>query len=218
MSEQFRERTGIAPLERYGLTESGLKVSNLYDGERALGGVGYPFPGVELSLLDGDGSPVATGEEGEIVLRGAQLFTGYLDDADATREAFWPGGWFRTGDIGHHDAAGRLVISGRLKDLVITGGMSVSPLEVEQAAERMPGVREVAVGGVSSELLGEEVTAWVVSDPAARVRESNVVAFCRERVIAFKCSKHVHFVDRLLRNPLGKIACGDLPEWGSAGG
>jgi malonyl-CoA/methylmalonyl-CoA synthetase len=105
LAREFREKTGLEPLERYGLTESGLNLSNPYSGSRVPGTVGTPLPGVEVALRDQDGAPVDGDETGELVLRGPQVFAGYLDDPEATDVSFWPGGWFRTGDLGRWDEA-----------------------------------------------------------------------------------------------------------------
>lgn len=210
VAADLRARTGLEPLERYGLTESGLDVSNLYAGERVVGTVGVPLPGIEAALLDPQGAPVADGTDGEIALRGPQVFSGYLDDPTATAEAFWPGGWFRTGDLGRWDADGRLVITGRLKELIITGGMNVTPGEVEVVIERFPGVREAAVAGTPSERWGEAVTAWVVPEPGATVDPTEVIAFCRERLAAYKCPKDVSLTSALPRNAMGKIVRTEL--------
>ena len=204
VADDLYAKAGLRPLERYGLTESGLDVSNVYE-EPSIGTVGVPLPGVEVELRAPDGSPAET--EGEIVLRGPQIFNGYLDNASATADAFWPGGWFRTGDLGRWDDAGRLAITGRLKELIITGGMNVAPQEVEAVVESCPGVGEAAVAGVPSERWGEEVTAWVVSDG---LDESTVVAHCRDRLAAYKCPKRVIFVDALPRNAMGKIVRSEL--------
>lgn len=210
----FRERTGVQPLERYGLTEAGLDVSDAYDGERAFGTVGYPLPGVELALTDPHGDPVPTGDDGEIVLRGPQVFDGYLDDPEANNRAFWTDGWFRTGDLGRLDAEGRLVISGRLKDLVITGGMNVTPQEVEEVVARFPGVREAAMAGLPSQTWGEEVAVWVVLEEGSALNADGLIAHCRGQLAAYKCPKHVFGIDELPRSPLGKITRNKLAGTG----
>ena len=205
VARAFEEKVGTLPLERYGLTETGLNLSNSYAGERVLGTVGSPLPGVEVDLTDPRGRPVGVGEEGEIVLRGPQIFDGYLDDPAATDAAFWAEGWFRTGDLGRWDCEGRLTITGRLKDLVITGGMNVTPTEVEGVVELLPGVREAAVAGLPSETWGEEVAAWVVPDVAGAVDAEQVITHCRRHLAAYKCPKQVFFVEELPRNAMGKI-------------
>lgn len=210
LAQAFTETTGVELLERYGLTESGLDVSNPYDGPRVPGSVGLPLPGVELRLTDGEGNDVGPGEVGEIVLRGPQVFDGYLDDEDATRKAFWGGGWFRTGDLGRFDEAGRLRISGRLKDLVITGGMNVSPVEVESVVEQVPGVEEAAVAGLPSEKWGEEVAVWIVPVAGRNLHPDQVMAHCRSRLASYKCPKRVFVVDALPRNAMGKVVRSEL--------
>ncbi|WP_127931373.1 class I adenylate-forming enzyme family protein [Nonomuraea polychroma] len=201
---------GQVPLERYGTTESGLNVSNPLGGPRVPGTVGLPLPGVELRICDAAGRDVA---EGEIVLRGPQVFTGYWNRPEATAEAFHPGGWFRTGDLGRIDpATGHLMINGRSKELVITGGLNVYPREVELVLEKHPGVAEAAVAGLPSPRWGEEVTAWVVTaghSPA--VTGDALIAFARTRLAPYKCPKRVFFVEALPRNAMGKIVRRDLP-------
>ena len=185
--------SGHAPLERYGMTETGMNVSNPHDGERRPGTVGFPLPGVQLRLTGG-----------EIHVRGPNVFSGYWRNRRATEEAFDDGGWFRTGDLGEVDADGYLRIAGRKKDLIITGGLNVHPTEVEDVLLSHPGVAEVAVAGVADEEWGEAVTAWVVpagDPPPAR----DLLAHAAEQLAAFKCPKAVHFVDSLPRNALGKV-------------
>lgn len=197
------ERLGITPMERYGLTESGLDVSNRYDGPRRAGVVGFPLPGVELRLTDADGRDVAPGEHGEIVLRGPQVFSGYLDDQEATARAFHGGNWFRTGDLGRIEDDGALAITGRLKDIIVSGGLNVSSREVEEVLAGHPAVEEAAVTGLPDPYWGEAVAAWVVLrhdiDPA------DLTAHCRTRLMAFKCPKRITVVDALPRNAMGKI-------------
>lgn len=209
LERSFAERVGVELLQRYGLTESGLDISNPYDGERVPGSVGFAFPGVEAALYDVEGEPSPSGSDGEICLRGPQVFAGYLDDEAATEAAFWPGGWFRTGDLGRWES-GRLVISGRLKELIITGGMNVVPREVELVIEQYPGITDAAVAGLPSEQWGEEVTAWIVAeetvDPAA------LIAHCRTELATYKCPKRVIVVHELPRNALGKVVRGQLTE------
>lgn len=210
LAEAFRSATGVSLLERYGLTESGLDVSNPYDGDRPPGQVGTPLPGVEVELREPDGTATPAGQAGEIVLRGPQVFEGYLDDIEATRASFWPGGWFRTGDLGRRDGQGRLTITGRLKDLVITGGMNVSPAEVEAVIEQLPSVREAAVAGLPSERWGEEVAAWVVTGDDSGIDRDEVIAHCRAQLATYKCPKHVFRVDEIPRNHMGKVVRSDL--------
>ena len=186
---------GQPPVERYGITEGGIVVTNPYDGPRQPGRVGYPFPGVEVRL----------GELDEVLLRGGQVFKGYWRNPDATAEAFTPDGFFRTGDVGEIGADGTLAIRGRIKELIITGGFNVYPREVELVLEAHPAVQEVAVAGVPSDQWGEEVTAYVVPSLAARLIESELIAFAHERLASYKCPKRVITLDRLPRNAMGKV-------------
>jgi malonyl-CoA/methylmalonyl-CoA synthetase len=197
---------GQLPLERYGTTESGLNVSNLYDGPRKPGAVGLPLPGVEMTVVDDEGTPVADGTDGEIVVRGPQVFDGYRGDPDATVAAFFDGGWFRTGDIGRIDPAdGLLSITGRAKDLIISGGMNVYPREVELALEESDDVARAAVVGVPSERWGEAVVAAIVPAPGAALDEAALLAFVSERLAPYKRPKRVVPVDELPVNHLGKV-------------
>ena len=159
VAARLSERLGELPLERYGSTETGLSVSNLHDGPRRAGSVGLPLPGLELALSD----------DGEILLRGPQVFAGYWEQPDTTADAFTGDGWFRTGDLGRLDD-GDLAITGRIKELIISGGLNVSPREVELALEEHPSVSRAAVVGVPSERWGEQVVAFVVPEGRGRRR------------------------------------------------
>jgi malonyl-CoA/methylmalonyl-CoA synthetase len=196
--EQLAERAGQRVLERYGMTETVMNVSNPYDGERRPGTVGLPLPGVELRLAGGD--------QGEVLLRGPNVFSGYWGNPAATAEAFDGDGWFRTGDLGSFDERGYLRIEGRSKELIITGGYNVHPREVEELLLEHPGVAEVAVVGTPSEEWGEQVTAFVVpADPAAPPGRDELLAFAAERLAGFKRPRVVHYVEALPRNALGKV-------------
>jgi malonyl-CoA/methylmalonyl-CoA synthetase len=189
------ERGGQQVLERYGMTETLMNVSNPYDGERRGGSVGLPLPGVELRL--------SNGREGEIQLRGPNVFAGYWERAQATAESF-SDGWFCTGDLGRLDPDGYLRILGRSKELIISGGFNVYPREVEEVLLAHPAVAEVAVVGTPSDEWGEVVTAFVVPTDAGP-RAEMLLTFAAERLASFKRPRLVHFVDTLPRNALGKI-------------
>ncbi|HYM58909.1 MAG TPA: class I adenylate-forming enzyme family protein [Solirubrobacteraceae bacterium] len=198
------------PLERYGSTEAGLDVSNPYDGPRRPGRVGWALPGVELRLDD----------DGEILLRGPQVFGGYWQRPEATAEALSADGWFRTGDLGRLDAQdGSLEITGRSKELIISGGLNVYPREVEIVLEEHPAVERVAVAGVPSERWGEEVVAFVVA--AGALDAEALIALCRERLSAHKCPKRVVVLDEIPVNRMGKVrrdALAAMAGKGAAGG
>ena len=193
--ERCAKLLGQAPVERYGITEGGIVVTNPYDGPRQPGRVGFPFPGVEVHLGDLD----------EVQLKGGQVFSGYWRNPQATDEAFTDDGWFRTGDVGEIAGDGSLAIRGRIKELIITGGFNVYPREVELVLEEHPSVHEVAVCGVPSERWGEEVTAFVVPSGSVPLSEQEVIAFAHERLASYKCPKRVVTVHSLPRNAMGKI-------------
>jgi acyl-CoA synthetase (AMP-forming)/AMP-acid ligase II len=195
---------GRLPLIRYGTTETGLDVSNPVDAPRP-DTVGLPLPGVECRIWCA-GREAPPGTDGEIQLRGPQVFAGYWHDATATAEAFTADGWFRTGDLGVIDpACGHLVIRGRTKELIISGGMNVYPREVELALEQHPSVAEAAVAGLPHPRWGEQVTAWIVPRPGAAVSEAELVAHTRTLLAAYKCPKQVFALAALPRNQLGKL-------------
>ena len=195
---------GRLPLIRYGTTETGLDVSNPVDAPRP-DTAGLPLPGVECRIWSA-GREAPPGTDGEIHLRGPQVFAGYWHDVTATAEAFTADGWFRTGDLGVIDpACGHLVIRGRTKELIISGGLNVYPREVELALEQHPSVAEAAVAGLPHPKWGEQVTAWIVPRPGATVSEAELVAHARTLLAAYKCPKQVFAVTTLPRNQLGKL-------------
>jgi acyl-CoA synthetase (AMP-forming)/AMP-acid ligase II len=176
---------GRAPLVRYGTTESGLGTSQVISDPPA-DTVGIPLPGVELRL----------GEDGEIQLRGPQVAAAFLEQD----------GWFRTGDVGRIDeATGHLVIDGRIKEMIITGGMKVYPREVEVALESHPDVAEAAVAGVASEHWGEQVTAWVVLKPGASFDADKLIEHAGALLAPYKRPKEIKRLESLPRNHVGKI-------------
>jgi malonyl-CoA/methylmalonyl-CoA synthetase len=196
---------GAPVLERYGMTETLMNVSNPYDGDRRAGTVGFPLPGVE----------VAFGTEDEILVRGPNVFGGYWERPAADTDAFTPsatGGapWFRTGDRGRDDD-GYLVITGRSKDLIISGGFNVYPSEVEDVLAAHPSVAEVVVTGTPSDEWGEVVTAWIVADGAPPTVE-DLAEFTSATLAPHKRPRRVRIVDELPRNALGKVVRSRLGE------
>src|SRR5436190_733699 len=190
--ERCERVLGQPVLERYGITEGGIVVSNPFDGPRQAGRVGYPLPGVEVRL----------GEQDEVQLKGGQVFKGYWRNAAASADVFVDG-WFRTGDIGEIAGDGSLAIRGRIKELIISGGYNVYPREVEMVLEQHPAVAEVAVAGLPSERWGEEVTAFVVT--RSHVQAEDLITFARDRLATYKCPRAVHFIESIPRNAMGKI-------------
>ena len=206
-------------LERYGSTESGLSVSNPYGGPRRFGTVGLPLPGTELAIVDDEGRGIEPGHDGEIVLRGPQVFSGYWNLPDATEESFLQGGWFRTGDVGRVDPDDEyLTITGRLKEMIISGGLNVYPREVELVLEDHAAVEGAVVVGVPSERWGEEVVAFVVPAGDDGVNEEELSSHARERLSAYKCPKMFFAVRELPRNEVGKVLKEELVRMAGKGG
>ena len=188
------ERTGHAVVERYGMTETVMLVSNPVGGERRPGTVGIPLPGVEVRL-----DPAGD----EILVRGPNVFAGYWQRPEATVAAFTEDGWFRTGDVGSWDEAGYLAIVGRAKELIITGGYNVYPREIEDLLRSHTAVVDVAVVGTPSAEWGEVVTAYV--EPGDGFDAEAVLAWAAGRLAPYKRPRLVHVVDALPRNAMGKV-------------
>lgn len=170
-----------------------------------IGTVGQPMVGAEIRLRDPDGDPSAPVEEGEVLARSPSLFAGYWQDPEATA-AIVQDGWMRTGDFGRFDEDGFLVLAGRLKEIIKTGGVTVIPGEVEATLLHHPHVREAAVVGIPDEHWGEAVHAFVTLHAGAAAQEAELQAFCRSRLAGYKTPKAVHVVEELPRTGIGKIA------------
>ena len=202
----WRERTGHAILERYGMTETNMITSNPYDGERRAGTVGFPLPGVSVRIAEAEtGAPVPAREIGVIEVKGPNVFRGYWRLPEKTAQEFRPDGYFITGDLGRIDSDGYVHIVGRAKDLVISGGFNVYPKEVEVEIDAIEGVLESAVVGLPHPDFGEGVTAVVVRRPGAALTETLILASLEGRLARFKAPKRVFFVDELPRNSMGKV-------------
>jgi malonyl-CoA/methylmalonyl-CoA synthetase len=205
---EWRERTGHAILERYGMTETNMITSNPYVGERKSGTVGMPLPGVDVRIT-GPKGVLPTGEAGAIEVRGPNVFQGYWRLPEKTAEEFRDG-WFVTGDMGAFDEEGYLSILGRAKDLVITGGLNVYPAEVEAALDDLAGVAASAVIGVPHPDFGEAVVACLVAAKGTALEEEALRGALRERLAAFKIPKRVLVLDELPRNAMGKVQKAEL--------
>ncbi|MEV7283818.1 acyl-CoA synthetase [Streptomyces sp. NPDC093252] len=209
--ERIAAATGRRVVERYGMTETLMNTSVRVDGGAARAGtVGVPLPGVELRLVEDDGTPVAVldGESvGEIQVRGAHLFTEYLNRPDATAAAFTPDGWFRTGDMAVRDPDGSVRIVGRrATDLIKSGGYKIGAGEIENALLEHPGVREAAVTGEPDPDLGERIVAWIVpTDPQSPPPDQELADHVARRLAPHKRPRVVHHLDALPRNDMGKI-------------
>ena len=205
---EFRERTGHAIVERYGMSETLMLTSNPYDtreGERCGGTAGFALPGVGVRVTTASGQVAAPGDVGNIEVRGPNVFSGYWRMPEKTREEFTEDGWFKTGDVGSLDASGRLTIVGRSKDLIITGGFNVYPAEIESYLNEAEGVLESAVVGAPHPDFGEGVVAIVVPRAGATLDPGALIAMLKARIANYKVPKRVFLVDSLPRNAMGKV-------------
>ncbi len=201
----FEARFDVEILEGYGLSETSPVASfNMPGRPRKPGSIGYPVWGVEMCILDDEDQPLADGESGEICIRGHNVMKGYLRRPDATKEAL-RGGWFHSGDIGVRDDDGSYAIVDRKKDMILRGGFNVYPREVEEVLYGHEAILEAAVLGVPHERHGEEVKAVVVVAPDAGLSAEDLIAWCKERLAAYKYPRIVEFAESLPKGPTGKI-------------
>ena len=208
---EFRERTGHAILERYGMTETNMNTSNPYDGPRVAGSVGLPLPGVEIRVAEPrTGHPLPQGEIGVIEIRGPNVFKGYWRMPEKTKAEFREDGFFVSGDLGFIDEKGYVHIVGRDKDLIISGGFNVYPKEVEAAIQALPGVADAAVIGVPHPDFGEGVVAVVVPQAGARLDERQMQTALAGELAKYKLPKRIFFADALPLNAMGKVQKNEL--------
>ena len=201
----FEARFDCPVLEGYGMTETGTASSHRRGQTVKPGSVGTPAEGIELRIADLAGADLPAGETGEVLVRGPWLMRGYWRNPEATRAAVDADGWLATGDIGYLDEDGYLFLVDRRKDVILRGGYTVYPREVEDVLHEHPAVQEAAVVGVPDETLGEEVVALVVPRPGATCDPEEIGEFTRARVAAYKYPRLVVVVDRLPRGPTGKL-------------
>jgi malonyl-CoA/methylmalonyl-CoA synthetase len=203
--ERWREATGHVLLERYGMTEIGMALSNPLVGERRPGCVGLPLPGVEVRLADDAGREVASGEPGEIEVRGPNVFLEYWRRPDATRESFRDG-WFVTGDVAVVESGSYRILGRRSVDIIKTGGYKVSALEIEEVLRQHASIRECAVVGVPDDEWGERVAAAVVPrGDASGLDVQSLRTWAAPRLARYKLPTLVRLVDDLPRNAMGKV-------------
>jgi malonyl-CoA/methylmalonyl-CoA synthetase len=204
----FAELTGHTILERYGMTETGMNLSNPYAGPRLPGSVGLPLPGVAIRVVDSSGVDVAPGEEGELLVRGSHVFSGYWNAPDKTAASFSHDAqgqqWFHTGDIARQDPeTGYISLLGRRHELIISGGFNIYPREIEELLMLYPGIAEAAVVGAKHPEWGEAPVAYVVC--STELNEAALISFCRGQLASFKVPKQFVQVDSLPRNAMGKL-------------
>ncbi|HEU4787461.1 MAG TPA: AMP-binding protein [Gemmatimonadaceae bacterium] len=208
--EAFRARFGHTILERYGMSEALMIMSNPYEGERRAGSVGPPLPGVSARIVDETGDVLGSDAVGEIEIRSPHLISEYWRRPDATAAAFHDG-WFRTGDLGIRSPDGYYTLRGRRGDLIISGGFNIYPREIEELLLEDARVREAAVVGVPDELRGEVPIAYIVADDALDPAE--LEAICRSQLASFKIPRAFVRIETLPRTALGKIQKHLLPKW-----
>jgi malonyl-CoA/methylmalonyl-CoA synthetase len=201
----FERVFGQRILERYGMTETVMNTTNPLHGERRPGTVGQPFPRQEARVVHvRTRQPLPADEDGEIEVRGAHVFAGYLNQPEASAECFTPDGWFKTGDLGRVSADGYFTITGRAKELIISGGFNIYPREVEEVLAMHPSIAEVAVVGRPDPDFGESVTAVVVSHDAT-LNVDDLITYCKNNLASYKKPRHIIFANSLPRNALGKV-------------
>ena len=205
---QVRREIGCSIIEGYGMTESGwiAATGQEDDPEATVGSVGRPFPGMEIRLLERDAdADVPPGEPGEIAMRGPSVCVGYYRNEELNRAVWTADDWFRSGDLGYLDPAGRLRIVGRSKDLIKHGGSSIFPREIEELLLVHPKVADVAVVGFADSYFGENVCACVVVRPGQQFNLAEVIAFLRDKVARYKLPQRLEFFERLPYTPTGKV-------------
>ena len=209
MATLLREKCGVALVEGYGLTEASPVVTTgvVENGEVRTpnGSIGVPLRGVELRLVDEHGDEALPGDDGEIWVKGPNVFLGYWNDDEATNRVVTADGWLRTGDVAVEDDEGNLYIVDRMKDLIIVSGFNVYPAEVESVIESQPGIKACAVIGVAHPHTGEAVKAYVVPENGVYLDEDAVIEHARKKLSRYKCPNKVQFVDELPVNATGKV-------------
>jgi long-chain acyl-CoA synthetase len=202
---RFKERYDITILEGYGLSETSPVTSFTVRGEEVrVGSIGKPIWGVEMRIMNDDGSFGGPEDVGEIVIRGHNIMKGYYNRPDATREAIVDG-WFHTGDIGRYDADGYFYIVDRKKDLIIRGGMNIYPREIEEVVYTHPKVLESAVVGIPDEMRGEEVKVYVSAQEGETITPEEIIEFLKTKLAKYKWPKVVEVLQELPKGPTGKI-------------
>jgi len=193
------------PVEREGMSETGMNFSNPVRGVRKPGSIGLPFPDLQVRIVNPETlQDVARGGTGEIWLKGPAVTPGYWQNPGETAKSFMDG-WFRTGDLGRVDEKGYYYLTDRLKHIIISGGENISPKEVEAVINRAEGVVESSVVGIADEQWGEKVVAAVVAKPGSEVSSQSVQAFCKQHLHNWKCPKEVVLVNAIPRNTMGKV-------------
>jgi long-chain acyl-CoA synthetase len=205
VAERWQKATGAPLVEGYGLTEASPNVcGNPADAHEFSGKLGRPLPGTEVAILDEQGRTESAGEIGEICVRGPQVMSGYWHAPQETAQAFFPGGWLRTGDLGRIDERGTVEFVERRKEVIVVSGFKAYPSEIEAVALQHPGVKEAGVAGIPDARSGEAVALYVVrKDPA--LGEAALLEHCAKHLAPYKRPRHVFFRESLPKSPIGKV-------------
>jgi len=208
--EKWKNISGHILLERYGMTEIGMALSNPYDGQRKAGHVGLPLPGVSVRLVDENYNDVSPGEAGEILVKGENVFHEYWNKPEATTDAFTPDGWFKTGDVAIVEDGYYRIMGRNSVDIIKSGGYKISALEIEEVLRTHPLIKDCAVMGLENEEWGELVAAAIVTRDPVDVTTLNT--WMRERIPAYRVPRRFLFIDELPRNAMGKVTKNDLKK------
>jgi len=212
VADRLRSRFGLDVREGYGLTETSPIVALAVGTDAPPGSIGRPVPGVEMRLIDKRGDDVPVGDEGEVLVRGPNVFTGYWNDPQATALVLTDDGWLRTGDVAVIDEHGFLSLVDRVKDLIIVSGFNVYPAEVEDVLELHPAVARGAVVGAVDERTGETVHAFVIARGGSSVTERELIEYATTQLARYKCPTQVTFVDVLPESLAGKVKRRELRD------
>ena len=203
--ERINKIFGREPVEREGMSETGMNFSNPIAGKRIPGSIGLPLPGLQVRIVDPESFvDVAPGEVGELWLKSDAISPGYWRKPQETADTF-KDGWFRTGDLGKVDATGYYYLTDRIKHIIISGGENVSAKEVETVINQLDGVNESAVVGKPDEKWGERVVAAVTLKPDVEMTEADIKAYCKVHLHDWKCPKEIIFLNKIPRNTMGKM-------------
>ena len=203
--DEFYLRTGHEIIERYGMTETNIISSNPVNGERKSGTVGACLPGQTLRIVDDGQNILGPNDVGNIQVKGPNVFNGYWNLPDKTKEDLSLDGFFNTGDKGFIDTKGYLSIVGRAKDMIISGGLNVYPKEVESVINEIEGVIESAVIGLPHDDLGEKVVAVIVRKKDSKITEGELISSLKSEIAGFKVPKNIILIEELPRNAMGKV-------------
>jgi malonyl-CoA/methylmalonyl-CoA synthetase len=210
--EKINRAFGKAPVEREGMSETGMNFSNPLQAKKKPGSIGLPLPGLEVRIVNPvTFQDVKPGETGEIWLKGPAVTPGYWQKPEETAKAF-VNGWFRSGDLGRKDDEGYYYLTDRLKHIIISGGENISPKEVESVINRFEGVAESSVIGLPDDQWGEKVAAAVVTRPEFKGKPEDIRQFCKQHLHNWKCPKEILLVETLPRNTMGKVLKEELKK------